>query len=110
MRRGSAGADGSTSLSELSDHPGPAGATSLKKADPAEVDEDGFQRVQPRRRIKVFVGSDKASKLHVMAKQFRRKARFLFLLHPETTCEDIFEAVSNILGSQRFSCAKVLSK
>lgn len=38
------------------------------------------------------------------------KSCFFSPLHPETTCEELFETVSNILGSQCFFCTNVLSK
>ncbi|KAG0444880.1 hypothetical protein HPB47_013282 [Ixodes persulcatus] len=59
MRRGSAGADATGLLTASSDHREAAGAECSTRAASAVVDEDGFQQVPPRRRVKIAVGSDK---------------------------------------------------
>ncbi|KAG0434364.1 hypothetical protein HPB47_019158 [Ixodes persulcatus] len=61
MRRGSAGADATGVLTASSDHREAAGAQCSTRAASAVVDEDGFQQVPPRRRVKIAVGSDKTS-------------------------------------------------
>lgn len=108
IRRNSSGED--LGMPPISDQRGHMGADSSKRAVSPVVDQDGFQQVMPRRRVKASVGSAKASKLRVVAKPPRKMALSVSRLHPETTSDELPEIVSSALGCQSFSCTKLAAR
>ncbi|KAM7292690.1 hypothetical protein ISCGN_025828 [Ixodes scapularis] len=108
IRRNTSGED--LGMPPISDQRGHMGADSSKRAVSPVVDEDRFQQVMPRRRVKASVGSAKASKLRVVAKPPRKRALFVSRLHPETTSDELSEIVSSALGCQSFSCTKLAAR
>lgn len=108
IRRGSSGVD--VGMIAFSDERGYTGADNSKRSVPPAIDEDSFQQVMPRRRLKASVGSAKTSTLRVVAKPPRRRAVLVSRLHSETTSDKLSEIVSSALGRQSFSCFKLAAR